>query len=156
MFKNKKQIIILFSWVAVLLWMLLIFHLSSQVAEDSNELSKGVTEIVVETAEKVAPKYNLDVNNFNHIVRKNAHFFTYLVLGILVSNATKRSGLRGTRAIFFIFTICVFYAISDEIHQAFVPGRGPQVKDVFIDSAGSIAGIGLYLISSKIKSKAMT
>ena len=38
MFKDKKQIIILISWAAVLLWMVVIFNLSSQVAEQSDKL----------------------------------------------------------------------------------------------------------------------
>ena len=33
------------------------------------------------------------------------------------------------------------YAASDEIHQAFVPGRGPAVTDVLLDSAGALCGI---------------
>ena len=35
----------------------------------------------------------------------------------------------------------MLYAISDEVHQLFVPGRGGQVKDIVIDSAGAIVGI---------------
>ena len=35
----------------------------------------------------------------------------------------------------------VLYAISDEVHQSFVPGRGPSVQDVLIDSLGVIFGI---------------
>ena len=33
------------------------------------------------------------------------------------------------------------YAASDEIHQAFVPGRGSAVTDVLLDSAGALCGI---------------
>ena len=40
---------------------------------------------------------------------------------------------------------CSLYAISDEVHQLFVPGRGAQVKDVFIDIAGAAVGIFLSL-----------
>jgi VanZ family protein len=32
-------------------------------------------------------------------------------------------------------------AILDETHQMFVPGRGPQVKDVMIDASGAIVGV---------------
>lgn len=39
---------------------------------------------------------------------------------------------------------CIVYAVSDEIHQLFVPGRGAQVKDVMIDSTGAFAGIIIY------------
>jgi len=51
-FKGKKLAIII-SWVAVLLWMLLIFNLSSQVREESNNLSKGITQIIVETVDEL-------------------------------------------------------------------------------------------------------
>lgn len=145
--RNRKLITIL-SWMAVSLWMLLIFNMSSQEAEESNKLSEGVTEIVVETVEKVAPNIGLTVDDFNHTVRKNAHFFSYMILGILVLNALRRSGVKDLRGYGFALSICVLYAISDEIHQHFVPGREPGVKDVFIDSAGSIVGLGLYLIMS--------
>jgi VanZ family protein len=40
-----------FSWIAVILWMAFIFNLSSQEVEQSNQLSTGVTEVIVETIE---------------------------------------------------------------------------------------------------------
>lgn len=128
----------------VALWMALIFHLSHQPATKSNGLSKGATEIIVETVEKVAPKIDINKSSFNHVIRKNAHFFAYLILGILVANGLRSIGVIGYKAIGFGLLICVLYAISDEIHQLFVPGRGGQVKDVIIDSAGAIVGILVY------------
>ena len=138
------------SWIAVILWMAFIFNLSSQEVEQSNKLSTGVTEVIVETIEKVAPNADINMKSINHKIRKNAHFFAYLVLAILAINAFRRSGVYGYRSIILAAALCVTYAISDEIHQLFVPGRGGQVKDVVIDSAGMIAGIGLYLIMSRI------
>lgn len=47
--------------------------------------------------------------------------------------------------------ICIIYATSDEIHQIFVPGRACQIRDILIDSIGSITGVYLYkLINTKI------
>jgi len=113
MIKIGKKIIIILSYTAVLLWMLLIINLSSQVSYESNKLSKGVTEIVVETVEKVVPESDFDVNKFNHIIRKNAHFFVYLVLGVLVLNAMRRSGVSGSKVIILTLLICIFYSISN-------------------------------------------
>lgn len=152
---NRKKLIVILSLIVVLLWMGLIFNLSSQVAQESNKLSKGVTEIVVKTVEKVAPKADFNINRFNHIVRKNAHFFAYLVLGILVLNILRRRGVYGYKSIGLAILICVLYAISDEVHQMFVPGRGPQVKDVLIDSAGASVGVLVYLGFSRTKKKVM-
>ncbi len=148
---NRKKLIIILSSIVVILWMALIFNLSSQVADESNKLSKGVTKIVIETVEKVAPKSDFDINRFNHIVRKNAHFFAYLVLGVLVLSALRRSGIYSYKSIGVAILICILYAISDEVHQIFVPGRGPQVKDVFIDSSGACVGVLVYLGVSKMK-----
>lgn len=131
-------------WLLVILWMALIFYLSHQPATKSNGLSKDATEIIVETVAKIAPKVDINKRSFNHIIRKNAHFFAYLVLGILVANGLRSSGVIGYKAISFALLICVLYAISDEVHQLFVPGRGGQVKDVLIDSAGAVVGIGMY------------
>ncbi|WP_026896056.1 VanZ family protein [Clostridiisalibacter paucivorans] len=138
------------SWTLVVVWMAIIFLLSSQVVEKSNDLSKGVTKIIVDTVEKVNPKANFNIRRFNHILRKNAHFFAYLILGILVINALNASGKCGYKSVALTLFICVLYAISDEVHQMFVPGRGPQIKDVFIDSAGTIVGILMYLIISPL------
>jgi len=48
---------------------------------------------------------------------------------------------------------CVLYAISDETHQIFVPGRSAQISDVLIDSVGAIVGILMYLVLARIKLK---
>ena len=139
------------SWLLVILWMALIFYLSHQPATESNSLSTGITERVVAIIERVTSDIDFDVSNFNHIVRKNAHFFAYLILGVLVSNALKSNGINGPKRFLIALLICVLYAISDEVHQLYVSGRAGQVKDVIIDSAGAIVGIGGYLALGKLK-----
>ena len=42
--------------------------------------------------------------------------------------------------------IGLLYAISDEIHQAFIPGRGPLVSDVVIDFSGVMVGMCIVLL----------
>lgn len=44
----------------------------------------------------------------------------------------------------------ILYATSDEIHQAFTPGRGPLFTDVLIDTMGVILGILLVMLVMKI------
>jgi VanZ family protein len=141
---KRKLFVVCLSWAGVLIWMAVIFHLSAQVAEESDRLSKGVAEIIAETIEKIAPEAELNTESFNHIIRKNAHFTAYLVLGLLVTNGLHRIGTGGLKRILTAFTICVLYAISDEVHQLFVPGRGGQVTDVLIDSAGICIGVAVY------------
>lgn len=102
---------------------------------------------------KVFPAPDFDMNQFDHIVRKNAHFFAYLVLGILVMNALRRSEVSGIKVAILTLGICALYAGSDEMHQLFVAGRSGQIIDVFIDSSGTFIGIGLYGAFIKLMGK---
>jgi VanZ family protein len=146
---NKKQIINIISWIAVILWMALIFKLSSQPAVQSGKQSTGIMEINIKVIEKVKPNAKFNIVKFDHMIRKNAHFFVYLLLGVFVINALGRSGMRGYRFVFYALLNCILYASSDEIHQVFVLGRGAQVKDAIIDSAGASVGILVCIIINK-------
>ncbi|MCT4607005.1 MAG: VanZ family protein [Marinisporobacter sp.] len=161
MLKDRSLKVVL-SWTAVFLWLVLIFCLSAQPANQSDGLSKKVTKVIIENAGKIVPiadetstTTNL-VARFNHMVRKYAHFTVYLILGILVMNGFRVSGSIGFRGSVLSLVFCIAYAISDEVHQLFVAGRGGQVMDVLIDSAGASVGILMYLMLSRIKKKVIT
>lgn len=141
------------SWAAVIVWMAFIFLLSHQPAEESRELSRGMTEVIVEKIEKIAPQKKFEFHKLHYLIRKNAHFFAYLVLGILVLNAVRRSGDKEIQSLGIALIVCVFYALSDEIHQLFVPGRSGEWRDVMIDTAGALFGMGLYLIASGLSKR---
>ena len=72
-----------------------------------------------------------------------------MILGILASGLILYYGNINKKYL-LAFLICVIYAISDEIHQLFVPGRAGQVRDVLIDSAGSLLGIIIVMAFVKI------
>jgi len=74
------------------------------------------------------------------------HFLIYLLLAYFFAR-----GLINTNdkipylwRIFFTFFFVLLYALSDEFHQSFVPGRDPSLFDIFIDSIGSISGAIIY------------
>ncbi len=126
--------------------MALIFYLSHQPATQSASLSGGVMEQVIKLVEKIVPSVKFDSQLLHYMIRKSAHFFAYLVLGVLVANSLRTMdsiSLTRTQLVLSAILICVLYAISDEVHQVFVPGRAGQIKDVFIDSAGATVGIGI-------------
>ncbi len=137
-------------WIPAAVWMLIIFSLSAQPALASNSLSRGVTKIIVETVGKIIPldiemsTLNDIVSQFNHFVRKFAHFSAYAVLGILILFALAKNEIRGKKAFALSLAICIIYAVSDELHQLFVPGRGCQLKDVIIDTSGALIGTAIY------------
>ena len=89
--------------------------------------------------------------NLHHFVRKNAHFFIYLVLGFLTTHAFKNNGTNGWKSAIFSFIVCAAYALSDELHQTIVPGRGGMLSDVVIDSLGASFGIGIHSLLAKVK-----
>lgn len=148
MFKYKVHISTLIAWTAVLLWMLIIFSLSSQAAEQSAGLSRGIVATIVDIIEKIVLVHNVDMDKLEHLIRKSAHFCSYLVLGILTTNALRRSGAKGLKLFAAALGICILYAISDEVHQLYVPGRSGQATDVLLDSTGAFLGIGGRMLLS--------
>lgn len=131
--------------------MLVIFLLSSQVAEQSDRVSKGVTEFFKVMISKVYSGSNLNQMISNHLIRKTAHFCAYAVLGALLTLALKKK----KRAALSAFLISFTYACSDELHQAFIPGRGSMFSDVILDSTGALLGIIMISIIVKIREKKM-
>lgn len=134
------------SWTSVVLWMGVIFYLSDQVAADSSELSSGVSAFIIGFLGTLIPAWHVEAESFSFFIRKAAHFSAYFLLGFLIVHAFWASHFRGVRFALYAFAASVFYAISDEVHQLFIPGRSGEVRDVFIDSAGALVGIGCFLI----------
>ena len=130
----KKKISILL----VILWMLLIFIMSSANSTESNSQSNYIVDIIANI---------LNINNLNklsYIIRKLAHLSEYFILGMLTNNMVK---IHNKKTIISVI-ICILYAVSDEIHQSFVPGRSAQIIDILIDSIG--ATLGILLFNNKI------
>lgn len=80
---------------------------------------------------------------FDLSFKKGGHMIGYALLAIAYLH-----GLRSTqpKAWTAAWLMAILYAITDEIHQSFVPGRGPWVVDVVIDAIGAL--IGLLAVSS--------
>lgn len=126
--------------------MFVIFLFSSQNSRDTNIISRDITSLI---AKRVFSNYDsMDTNmksvvveQLNLFIRKAAHFSLYFFLGFLffieVSILTHKYIISFGAA----WGICFIYAVLDELHQKFVPGRTPLIKDVFIDSIGGLIGI---------------
>ena len=148
-----------FKLTLVILWMTLIFLFSNQKADDSSKLSDG---LIVKVANVFVDK-NLSTNEketilekYTTLVRKTAHFGIYLVLGILVINLLVEYDINIKYLILISLMICLLYSISDEVHQLFIDGRSGEIRDVLIDSTGSLVGICSYsLVKNKNKSRNM-
>lgn len=84
---------------------------------------------------------------FKSFVRKTAHFFMFCGLGFLAL-CTIRSyyGRPHIRVYASAWLFCIFCAVCDEFHQLFVPGRGAQLSDVCLDSAGALTGVAIAFL----------
>lgn len=143
----KRRIL---SWTFVILWMVLIFIFSHQPASESSELSLGFSKKIMDIIKFLVPDNKLSYEGLHILIRKGAHFTIYLILGLLVTNAFRNHNLSALRLIVAALLICVLYAISDEIHQLYIPGRSGQVSDVLIDSTGGLCGILLMNVYVRI------
>ena len=145
----KKSIFI----VLLVLWMGFIFSMSCENAEESSNTSGQTIRVLLSAVpefEKQPEEVKVNIiEELQFIVRKSAHFIGYMILGILASGLILYYGNINKKYL-LAFLICVIYAISDEIHQLFVPGRSGQVRDVLIDSAGSFLGIIIVMTFEKL------
>lgn len=79
------------------------------------------------------------------IILKSFHLIEYAILAFLLLFAIYKNKL----AIF----IAYLYAISDEIHQYFVPGRTGLFRDTLIDLIGILIGIFIFNKIFSLKKK---
>jgi VanZ family protein len=86
------------------------------------------------------PDLGTGLGGWDLVLRKVAHTAEYAILGALLARATGRAGLA--------FVLGVLYAISDEVHQSFVPGRAGSPLDVTIDAVGVAVGVALWQLAS--------
>lgn len=142
---NKKNIIRLLLWAAVAAWMAVIFYLSSQSAEQSSQTSGGLIRYVAELL--IRDFHTLHeseqesiISAFQFSVRTAGHIFEYMVLGMLCTLALFQYKLTAKKRLLISAFICLLYAVSDEVHQLFVPRRSCQLTDVCFDFLGSVLG----------------
>lgn len=100
-------------WLPVLAWMGLVFYVSSRSQLPSSHGALG------------------------DAVSYGGHFAEYAVLGGLLRWAL------GGRVSLLALAVAVFYGLSDEFHQSFVPGRDASVFDFLADVSGSAFGVAV-------------
>ncbi len=69
-----------------------------------------------------------------------AHFGVYAVLGALLFLAYSFETADRGRAVALAVLTASAYGVTDELHQAFVPGRVPDVADWGMDTLGALTG----------------
>ena len=123
--------------------MIFIFLLSNDNGQVSTKKSDGFIIRLVETfsSRKLSADEKERWTTYLVVpVRKSAHLFIYLILGLLVYNFIVEFIPFNYKAFLFSMGISFLYACSDEVHQIFVSGRSGQISDVFLDSFGALLG----------------
>ena len=105
------------AWLPVILWMGLIFYLSSQpdIPYHPNVVA-------------------------DHAIKKAAHMAEYGVLALLLRRAVA-STTQTHSPDRWAFLLALLYALSDEVHQLFVPGRNGTLFDVGFDAMGAVLAL---------------
>ena len=98
-------------WLPVLVYMAIIFGFSAQ--------SNPLPEVTA------------------HVWDKLLHASEYACLAVLLVRALRGEGASWPAVLIAATILTSLYGASDEIHQAFVPGRDPAVGDWLADTTGA-------------------
>jgi VanZ family protein len=125
---SSPELASLKEWIPVLLWGAVIFTLSTSGFSAINTI-KAIDPIL----RLLIPGISSAAIGVSHtLVRKVAHFTEYGILFWLL--------VRGpmARRPYLALMLCIVYALTDEGHQVFVPGRTASLYDVALDSSGAL------------------
>ena len=134
-YSKGRNIYIIISAVALLAVLITIFVLSAQNGEQSSSTSGFFTELIEAIFGQPANEA---------IIRTLAHFCEFAGLGFLMCNFI--FALKDKPKPFLSILFSVSYAVTDEIHQIFVPERACQLSDLAVDSAGIVLGVAVFCV----------
>lgn len=103
-------------WVPPVIWMTIIFYLSSQ--------------------QKVSITYTYV---FDFMIFKALHMIEYAILYFLLFRgfySIDGQQLTINNKLIFPLFLAILYAVLDEFHQTFIPTREGRIRDVVIDASG--------------------
>jgi len=115
-------------WLPVILWGALIFTLSTSAFSAAN-----TAKVIDPIMRWLIPGVGAAAVEVCHmLVRKAAHFTEYAILFWLLVRGPMKARP------YLALMLCVVYALTDEGHQVFVPGRTASLYDVALDSTGAL------------------
>ena len=83
--------------------------------------------------------------SYDFLIKKGAHAIGYGLLAAAFWHGFKWRG----RLWWLALLLATLYAVTDEFHQSFVPGRHPSPGDVVIDSAGAAIMLALCAFAKR-------
>ena len=132
-YSKGRKIYITISAILVAAVAIIIFYLSDQTSTESSGTSDSLIRLI----------FNFIGKTFSSdFIRTLAHFCEYAGLGFLIHNLifSIKDKLNPILSVLISFG----YAITDEIHQLFVPGRSFQLIDLTVDLGGIVLGVAVF------------
>ncbi|MFA5047541.1 MAG: VanZ family protein [Patescibacteria group bacterium] len=124
LFKRSKvssSFMTITAWILLILWLALIFVLSS------------------------VQRFPVDLSRTEYgIISNIIHLLLYAVLCWFFTRAFYYSRVPLKKALFYAFILTLLYGASDELHQNFVAGREMRLDDWLIDAVGALVVLFFY------------
>lgn len=161
-----KKIKIIISLLVIVMMMVILFHFSNESYQQqsliptlnrllANEpFAALLSHIEFTYAGRIISIEQVGYSHFiEFFIRKFAHFSSYFIIGCFTFLLLKQLIANIKVTFCLAWLIPILYAVIDEIHQSFTPGRTPLWQDVFLDSLGALVGIIVGYIFSRYKKK---
>ncbi|MEK4250430.1 VanZ family protein [Paenibacillus sp. FSL W7-1287] len=126
--ENRKQWQKKLRWLPAIVWMGVIFYMSSRTGDEINTVLPFIQ------------KYFPFIEDFNW-----GHYVSYFILAMTVDYGFGSKASRWSTKV-IIVCVCTFYGVTDEIHQYFVGGRMMDLYDIRNDCIGAT----LWVLLSKL------
>lgn len=146
---RRSQLLWALSLLLTISVMSAIIGFSAQSAAESGDLSKRISQELLTLFPALNDMFTL--GKLDHFLRKFAHFFLYFLLGCALTGIVSRQ--RRISPVLLSILVGTVFAATDEFHQFFSDGRGPMLRDVFLDAFGVIAGSFFIMLCKRIFKK---
>jgi len=141
-------------WLPVIVWMGVIFYLSSHPNPYwilPQSMNQEIDQLLPVISISQYTRHQVNINEAGHSIE-------YILLSVLMLRAI-RGGKTGSRQFWgasgWSVLACFAFALSDEIHQFFVPSRTFQLVDLALGLAAILLGLGLFGLARATGSKAV-
>lgn len=120
----------------VIIWMVIVFSFSKESGKDSKNTSNNFIKVIFR--ENIT---NEKIEKITFVIRKMAHFSLYMFGGMCICLCVTMNFKNNKYKYLISYLIGTIYALTDEVHQYFIPGRSCEIQDVIIDSIGILIGV---------------
>jgi VanZ family protein len=92
------------------------------------------------------------LESLHALTRKLGHWAEFFVLSLLIYRAIRQERIPPWqwRWAFWTLSLVLVYAVADEFHQVFVPGRTASVRDSFLDFVGGSCAVAVLYVRYRL------